>query len=227
MKAFNFRSYSSHFYRPQPQVVGDLENSILTIATPWGSKSGAEKCSDIINEFYLSARGDQEATSPFERLSCLAQEANDLRIAVLFANEKIYAEDNYDEYFTGCELLTMVQAGNEVHFVQIGQPAVYLIRNGVAMLPMASHLDLTMNVSTEKKLISPMATKLLGLENSIDFSVQTFVPQSRDKIIFLSRTFAPKSFLNTDFDSANIDDMAKNISKDNPDNPFWIGMLEF
>ncbi|MCB0390082.1 MAG: hypothetical protein KDD58_02270 [Bdellovibrionales bacterium] len=227
MKSFVFRNYSSQFYKPQPVINDDLERTLLTIATPWGSKSGANKSTEIIHNFYLSARGDQEATSPFERMRHLSQEANDLRIAVLFANEKIYNEDNNDEYVTGCELVSMVQVGNEVHFIQVGQPAIYLIRNGISLLPMACHLDMSMNSSTEKNLISPMPSKLIGLEKTIDFSVHTFVPQVRDKIIFLSRTFAPSKIFNMDFSSVNLDSLTIEISRENPNNPFWIGLLEF
>ncbi|MCB0357590.1 MAG: hypothetical protein KDD40_11310, partial [Bdellovibrionales bacterium] len=157
----------------------------------------------------------------------LSQEANNLRIAVLFANEKIYNDENYDEYTSSCELISLVQVGNEVHFIQIGQPALYLIRNGVAVLPMACHMDLSMNVSTEKNIISPLPSQLLGVEKHIDFSVRTFIPQSRDKVALLSRTFAPASFLNSPPDKSQLEHLTQNISQENPDNPFWLGLLEF
>ncbi|MCB9027217.1 MAG: hypothetical protein H6625_12920 [Bdellovibrionaceae bacterium] len=227
MKQFSFRSYSSKYYRPQPIVIEDLEKSFLSIATPWGAKTTAEKSSEIIQEFYQSARGDQEATSPFEFVTSLSQEANDLRMAILFANEKICNSVNQSEYLSGCEFLTMTQVGNEVHFVQIGQPAIYLLRNGIPLLPMACHIDMSMNFSSRKELLSPLPTQLLGIESSIDFSVNTFIPQSRDKILFLSRTFAPSSFLNISYENANMDVLVNAMSKENPENPFWIGILDF
>lgn len=227
MKSFSYRSYSSQYYRPQPLITDDLEKSFLCIATPWGSKSAAEKCSELVHNYYLSSMGDQEATSPFERLSCLSKEANDLRLAVLYANEKIYSNENSNEYLSGCELLTITQTGNEVHLVQIGQPAIYLSRPGLPPLPMACHMDMSMNFSTGQHLLSPLPTQLLGVENHIDFSVISFIPQTRDKLIFISRTFAPASFLNMDYNQCDLSYLTKIISHENTQNPFWLGFLEF
>ncbi len=227
MKSFTYRNYSSQLYRPQPVVSDDLENSIVTVACPWGAKSSAEKCVEVIQEVYISSLGDQETTSPFETFSCLSRPANNLRTAVLFANEKIYNEDNYDEYRSACELLTIAQTGNEVHFIQVGQPAIYLIRKGLPMLPISCNIDMSVNMSTHKKILSPLPAKLVGLEDSLSVFVSSFVPQARDKVILLSRTFAPNYFYNTSYDKINLDNLVKNIIKENSDAPFWLGLLEF
>ena len=99
-----------------------------------------------------------------------------------------FTDENFEEYISGCELLALSQNGNELNFVQIGHPAIYLFRPGLNVQPIASHVDLSLDMTSEKNYISPLPTKLLGTENNIQVEVKTIVPQVKDKLVLLSRT---------------------------------------
>lgn len=227
MKNFDFRSYSSKLFRPQPVISQDLEKSILVIATPWGQKNAAEKTTELIHNFYLSSIEDLEATSPYEFIFSLSKEANLLRTSVLLANEKVFQEENFDEYSSACEVIAVTKVGNEVHLIQVGQPSLYLHRKGFAVQPLACSLDLSMNISHNQDLASPLPSKLIGLEKNIDIAVHTFIPQQRDRLIFLSRTFAPETFFNLKNTDFTMVDLTRSIAKENTANPFWLAILEF
>jgi hypothetical protein len=231
LKSFVHRNYSSKYYRPQPIIKSELNSSILLISTPWGNPKAAEKSIEFISEFYLSAVSDTEATSPFEIIFTLSYEANMLRTAILLANERIYREENEDEYVSACELIAIARVGNELHIVQVGQPGVYLARNSFCLQPIGGQLDLSLSVSNKNSMLSPLPSKLMGLEKNIDISVCTMIPQNKDKLVLISRTFLPNYFFQSQSlvkpnSNLDLDQIVRNVIQEDKESPFWVGILE-
>ena len=70
------RSYGGKLFRPTPETHIEEDGSFGVIATPWGSRGAAKRTIEILTDYILSARHDMEATSPFQKLTCLSALAN-------------------------------------------------------------------------------------------------------------------------------------------------------
>ena len=67
-------------------------------------------------------------------MTCLSPQANNLRAAVMLANDVIYREENKNEYQSGAEVFVFSRNATEVSFVQIGQPHVFLHRKSKPLI---------------------------------------------------------------------------------------------
>ena len=132
---FNERPYSGKTFRPRPEIHIDPESRTVIIATPWGPREAATKVIERMNDYLALARSDNEATSPFQKVSCLSDLANSLRIAALLANESLYRDENRIEYRAGVELFAGVFDAGEFSWLQSGNPQILLSRPGRSLLP--------------------------------------------------------------------------------------------
>ncbi len=223
--SFEERSYSSHLFRPRPEVHVERDESLIIIATPWGPRGAARKAIQIIQDYYLSSRQDSEATSPFAKLTCLSPMANDLRIAVKLANDSIYHEDNKREFVSAIELFALARTKEEIVWTQIGQPFALLDRPQRPLTPLGTMQDLSVEFSVNAKALPPLPHKLLGLDNSSDFAIESFRPQYQDRLILISRSgLAPSLFALSPADR-NLAQISEILSQDDVDLPFWAGIL--
>lgn len=217
------RSFGGKTLRPRPEVYNSENGSLLVVATPWGPRSGARKVIENVKDFYLSARTDQEMTSPFQYLTCISPAANHLRVALMLANDYLYRDENKDEYQNGVELFAASLVDQEIIWVNIGYPQVFLKRTGHTLLPLGGNVDLTLNYSKEK-MLPPLPQNLLGLAQTSNFAVQSFRPQAGDKILLLSRSrVCPALFLEQDLILERLSDL---FVQDDPEMPFWVGLAE-
>lgn len=220
------RSFSGKTIRPSPEVRIEDDGSFGVIATPWGPRSTVKRVTEALSDFILSAKTDMENTSPFQVLTCLSPLANTLRAGIMLANDIIYREENKSEYQSGVELLVFTRNSTEIAFVQIGQPHVILNRTsrpGSPMIPIGVQLDLSMEWSVGKKILSPLPHDLLGLYTTSNFQVMMFRPMPGDELIFLSRTELPPSLLQTPPSERTLESLSRILAKDDPDQPFWLG----
>lgn len=223
--ALEERSYSGRLFRPKPAIHTQEDGQLIIVATPWGAKSGGEKTIQSMQEFFLSSRDDQEVTSPFEKLTCLSATANNLRAAVMLTNDVIYQEENRNEYKTGLELFAMARTDREVAWVQIGQPQVFLDREGFPIIPMAGQSDLALDLSASESLLPPLPVHLLGVASTSNFGVYSFRPQPGDRLILLSRTLVPPKFFHLSRRERNTNDITRTLAAADPHSPFWLALL--
>ncbi len=217
------RSYSGRTFRPRPEIHVEENGQLLIVATPWGSRSGAKKVIECIRDFYLSARNDQEVTSPFQMLTCLSPAANNLRVAIMLANDMLYREDNKAEYVSGVELFVASRVDQEFVWAQVGHPQVFLKRSKQAPVVLGGSLDLSMNLSGPETM-APLPQSLLGLTTTSNFSVQFFRPQQGDQILLLSRSrVAPQIFTLPSF---SLEKLSDSLVKDSPEMAFWMGLVQ-
>lgn len=224
--AFQERSYSGKIFRPKPETYYSSELNLLIIATPWGSRTGAQKVIKIISDYLLSARNDEEVTSPFPRLACLSTMANNLRIGVLLANNYIYRNENKSEYISGVELYASICVEKEFVWLQLGHPAIFLFREGKNILPLGCPLDMSMDLSSKENILPPLPSQLLGLDTTCNLLINSFRPQKNDKFIFLSRSYIPSSFFVLGEENLNEEQISYLLADDNCEMPFWLGILE-
>jgi hypothetical protein len=224
---FEEKSYSSHLFRPRPEVHLEKDESLLIIATPWGPRSAARKAIQIIQDYYLSSRQDREATSPFAKLTCLSPMANDIRIAVKLANDAIFHEDNKREFVSAVEIFALARNKSEAVWIQIGHPFVLLDRPQRPLTPLGSMQDLSVEFSVSAHTLPPLPNKMIGLDNSSDFSVESFRPQYQDRILLFSRSGLAPQIMQLPPAERNLARISEVLAQEDVDLPFWTGLLSF
>lgn len=224
---FEERSYAGDQknHRPTPEIHLDSEMQLLIVATPWGPRSSAKEVIRIMTDYLSLARGDQEATSPFERLSCLSPQANHLRIATLLANTALYREDNQLEYRSGVELFASWVSGNEMVWVQAGNPQILLARKGRTLMPLGSQLDLAYDMTEQEKLLPPLPAQLLGLDTSLNLTLNSFRVRDGDRLVLLSHSHLPDLLFSIKDNEIALDPMTRRLSQAGPSLAFWAGIL--
>jgi hypothetical protein len=224
---FEERSYAGNqkHNRPRPEIHIDQESGLLIVATPWGARSGAENVIQHMNEYLSLARGDREATSPFERLSCLSTQANNLRIAALLANQALYRDDNREEYRTGVELFAATMDDNEMVWLQAGNPQILLSRDDHGLLPIGAQVDLAFDLSYNGQMLAPLPAQLLGLDITLNLTLNSFRARPGDRVVLLSHSYMPQVLFSIESKDTNLDSITRNLSKLQPNHAFWLGIL--
>lgn len=220
------RSYSGKLFRPTPEVFIEEDGSFGVIATPWGSRQGAKKVIELLKDYILSSRHDMEATSPFQKLSCLSPLANNLRVAIMLANDSLYREDNKAEYTTGVEVLVFANSKQELAFAQVGSPHFLLARKGLPWIPLSVQIDLSTEMSQPPDLLPPLPQNLLGLHTTSNMNISSFKTQAGDRLILLSHSVISHPLYTLPFEDSNIESVSATLSKQYPDLPFWLGMFD-
>lgn len=220
------RSYSGQLFRPKPEIYSDSGGDLLIVATPWGPRSSAKKVIQVIKDHFLASREDQEATSPFSKLTCLSKTANDLRTAVKMANDVIYNEDNKNEYISGVELFALARNASELAWVQVGYPYAYLDRPQKPLTPLGSHQDLALEYSLGPKMRPPLPSKFLGVDITSDFSTDSMRPHQHDRMILVSRSITTPEMAGLSSADRTLDNISKSFANDDADMPFWLGIVD-
>lgn len=220
------QAYGGQIFRPTPEIFFEEKGSLCIAATPWGQRTAAKKAIEVVVDYFSSASTDWEATSPFEKVLCLSPAANNLRAAVLLANEAIYSEINSSEYKSACEIFVGARMDNEFSFVQVGQPQVYIGRPGLPVQPLATGTDLSTCLSPPGRQLPPVPRVLMGVEKSVNLTVQSYPFSKQDKVVLLSRSLTPPRFLSIEHSNISIDYLADSLIQQDERMPFWLGVLE-
>lgn len=221
------RPHRADQIRPEPEYRLDSETNLLVIVTPWGPRSVAKKTLSIISESYAITKSDNEATTPYAKLSCLSNEANALRSAVLLANDTLYREENKNEFSCGVELFAASFVDNEFVWVQVGQPHVLLSRKNGLLLPLGSCVDLSVDLSSGDEILPALPNQMLGVDNSLNLNMNSFRVQAGDRLIFLSHSAPPHVLYNTSMENLSLDQLTSRLAQAAPKSAFWIGVVEF
>lgn len=220
------RSYSGRLFRPRPETHVERDGRLLIAATPWGPRSSAQRAIQTLTDYFLSWREDNEATSPFEVLSSLSPMANHLRVAVMFANDSIYQEENRSEYKAGVELAVIARSPDELAIIQIGHPQIFLDRPGFNLIPVAMNVDLSVDLSSGTELLPPLPQNMLGVTRTSNFSVISLRPQPHDRLVLISRSILPPELYQVSRSERDLEHISRVLSSADPHNPFWLAVYE-
>lgn len=219
------RSYGGKLFRPTPELHLEEDGSYGVIATPWGNRASGRKVIEIVTDYVLSARQDMEATSPFQKLTCLSPLANTLRVAMMLANDNIYREENKAEYTSGVEVLVFAHQEGELSFAHVGSPNFFLARQGLPWIPLSVQIDLAAELSRPPQFLPPLPQNVLGLHTTTNMNVASFKTQPGDKLVFLSHTVVSNPLFHLPFERTTLDQISGTLSSQYPDLPFWLGVL--
>jgi hypothetical protein len=221
---FDERSYAGKLFRPRPEIYFEEDGSFGMIATPWGPRAGARRAIEILKDYVLSARQDMEATSPFQKLSCISPLANSLRVGIMLANDSLYREENKAEYISGVEILVFAHHQGELAFAQVGHPNIYLARPDLPWIPLSVQVDLATELSAPGANLAPLPQNLIGLNTTTNLNISSFKTQPGDRLILLSHSFAADTVYSTPFERSGLDQISSSLASRHPDLPFWLGV---
>ena len=210
--------------RPSPEVIFESDEGMLVVATPWGSRSSVNRFVKTITDYYLSSRSDSDVTSPFKRLTNLSTAANNLRVAVLLANEELYRDENKDVISSGIELFVGIRNEQELTWIQVGHPNCLLARpSRPLLLPMSVNLDLSAELSGPQQNLPVLPSQLLGVDPNPNLWIGAFRPHSGDQLILISKSWIPESLVTTPQDQRSLDHLTTRLTSDS-ENPYWLGI---
>lgn len=220
------RSYSSKIFRPKPHVHVEADGALLVVATSWGLPEHAALVAGEIANYVTAARGDVEVTSPFEYLTSLSDAANDLRISMLVANDVLYRGENKSEYVSGVEVLAILRQDSQVAWAQVGSPHLLLRRPGRPLVPLATSFDHSFELALQGKHEAPLPSRLLGVDPSCQIVCGDLQAGADDLLVLLSSSQLPPALWTAPgpFDLRNL---TGHLIAENPDLPFWIGLVDF
>ncbi len=221
---FKDHPYAGRDPRPTPEIFIDSALNTLIVAVPWGARSAAKKVIERMVEYLSFASQDREATSPLPRLSCLSTAANNLRTATMLANDMLYREDNRDEYRVGVEVFAATLSQNEFSWVQVGGPQIILARNSSHLVPLGSGIDLARDLSLNQALPS-LPAQLLGLDASVNMTINSFRARAGDRLILLSHSHTPASLYSVLAADVKLELLVRTIALQQSSSAFWLGLL--
>ncbi len=224
MSEMDERSYSGKIFRPKPEIFLEEDGSFGVIATPWGPRQGAKRVIEILKDYVLSARQDMEATSPFQKLSCISPLANSLRVGMMLANDSLYREENKSEYISGVEVLVFAHQMNELAFAQVGHPNFFIARRGCPWIPLSVQVDMSTELSEADHTLAPLPQNLIGMHTTTNLNISSFKTQPADKLIFLSHSHVSHPLYSTPFEKTSVDEVTDSLAKRYPELPFWLGV---
>ncbi len=218
------QSYVGKWFRPRPVVHMESDSKWVAVVTPWGAKSTAEKVIHTLKDYLSMAGSDSEVTSPFQKLTCLSETGNILRVALILANDAIYREDNRSEYTSGFELFLGIFSDRELTFASIGSNQILLQRSAGHLIPLHCNTDFVPSNPIAEQ-VSPLPSQLLGLHSTSNYSVHSVRFTDSDHLILIQRSYMNKGIMGCQSATANISDMVRALSSEEPHIPFWIGRI--
>lgn len=86
-------------------------------------------------------------------------------------------------------------------------------------------MDLSFDLSPKGRLMPPLPQQLLGLDPTLNLTMNSFRPTNDDKLILLSRSSIPSQIYNLSQKQLTLDGISKILSQDDQDLPFWLGLF--
>lgn len=219
------RSYSTKNLRPKPIIHQSEDGSLVVIATSWGEPEHAAKVVEEVVKYVEAAQSDVEVTSPFEFLTCLTDEVNHLRIAIQIANDFLYRGENRKEYFSGVEILAILNKGSQLAWAQVGNPSILIHRKHRTLQLLTSGFDHALDFGTPSVCLPPLPVNLIGLDPTLNIQCgDTRVKEGDQLILFAGTGIAPAIW--TEEAQLDFETLADKLIRSNPEFPFWLGSLQ-
>jgi hypothetical protein len=206
---------------PAPKISFEEKDNLFIAVWSWGGQDSAQKALDIIKDYYLSARTDIEATSPFPISPDLSLPANHLKIGVMLANDIIAKENNNEEYTSGIEVFCASKNQKEVNFVHVGGPSVLSLRPEQVPTTYLQHNHLGHEFNF--KIESPLPKELIGIKQRQYIPCKSIRMQDEERFVLVQRDYLPL-LTKKDQDLLSIE---QTLIKDNSELPFWICEFNF
>ena len=222
------RSFKGDSFRPLPQVLFDKNLQLFCVLSPWGIPQETESVLEFLSQNYQSLNSDEEKTKLHPPIESLSQTENLLRALVLSCNDWIFKKQNQScSLKFAYEMFIAIFRDQVMSFSQIGQPFLYLDREGFDLQVLGSQLDFSALFAQKKKTLPPLPSQLIGLKSDILAPIFSLPLQKEDRLILLCRDFTPSEFLKMERPQRNLKNMTSRLNSYNKKTAFWLGQVFF
>lgn len=218
------RSYSSKIMRPKPQIHVEEDGSLIVVVTAWGQPEHGERALNEVVKYVSAAKADVEVTSPFEFLTCISDEANYVRTALMIANDALYRGENRKEYASGVEVLALFKRGSQVAWAQVGAPSIFVQRQNQRVQPLSVASDLASELRDGHSL-PPLPAQLLGLDPTVNIQTGHTHVNEGDKLILLAGTSVATALWGLQSYETDLNLITQSMVQEEPELPFWLGLI--
>lgn len=219
------RSYSGKTFRPKPFIHVEEDGSLIVVATAWGQPEHGQRAMEEVVKYVGAAKSDVEVTSPFEFLTCLSDEVNYVRTALLIANDILYRGENRNEYASGVELMVLFKRGPQLAWAQVGCPSLFIRRPGQGLQPLSIGQDLSAEMSRPEEALPPLPAQLLGLDPTCYVQCGHTYVTAEDRVVLLGSTMVAPSIWLPAYEELQVGSIAEKLIQESPDMPFWLGVV--
>ncbi|MCY4320916.1 MAG: hypothetical protein OXC37_00705 [Bdellovibrionaceae bacterium] len=225
---FDQRSFVGKSFRPLPDFQINEGLKILSLLTAWGPTDQNNRVLDFLSQNYEEKFSDSEKTANYPKLESLSLGENRIRKLLLECNEWIFRELNEKKRGQfAYELFCGNFEKNEFIFSQIGQPFVYLDREGLPLQSLGAPLDFSALLAHKAKRLAPLPSSLIGLYPDTHFSVFSLPLQAKDRVFFFCRDIIPLEILQIPNQKRNLDSFLEFFVSEDEKAPCWLGELSF
>ncbi|MBO9667433.1 MAG: hypothetical protein J7501_11560 [Bdellovibrio sp.] len=219
------RSYSTKIMRPKPLIHSEEDGSLVVVATSWGQPEHGQRALDEVVKYVSAAKADVEVTSPFEFLTCMTDETNYVRTALMIANDALYRGENKNSYNSGVEILVIFKRGLQLAWAQVGSPSMFIQRENQKLQPLSINTDLSSELRSSEENLPPLPGQLLGLDRTCYIQCgHTFVREG-DQIVLLAGTSIATSLWTLEPHEGNLGRITDRMIQEEPESPFWLGLI--
>lgn len=213
------RFYSGKYFLPKPRLDVDSNLGLTILTLNWGDPSATDFFIDSLKYQLTSISENTEITRIGKSIETPQHENPDLAAAVLGAHEQIERKYNSQEYTTIIELVILKKQGHRVQWLKVGGPSLLLAREKDLIC-----LEHTHGLSAQHGQRAPMVTNGLGTSDPPLINQGIFHINPGERIVLLNRDSLPSSLYLSEL--RNLDAWSGQLAQDDPQVPFWIGMVE-
>lgn len=225
MKLIEQLSYrSTSAWRPQARIIEEKDVGLWGVTFSWGELDLSGKVLENVRFFVDSFVNQSEITNPFGYDPALTGLENALRSGGALANDVIYRQVNKASLTGGVECCLLAKQGRELAIFQVGQPHVFLLREG-RVIPLLAGFDF---LSSDFRSGAFLPSQLLGLNATCYPHFRSLHLERGDEILLLAHSQIPGGVLwGTEVHSETLNPLFQRIAKASPNSPFWISKLRF
>lgn len=221
---FKQHSYFKKNHRiPKPEILSLEGEKLFLLAIPWGNRDHTKEYLEKLSNFYISAKEDNEATSPFPKFPYFSSNLNNLQVAIQLCNQNFKNEINNEEYVSGFELVACYRDQNELGWVSFGGPSILLGKsnNDIRILEAGS------NWAQAELAYTPSLPKdMIGLQSHINLNIRSIPWKAGDKLLFYYSNQLSPLQIKHDSDTLSLENIIDANFTNKKECYYWIAQLQ-
>lgn len=219
---FENKFYNSKVFRPKTDFfIYESEFSFLNIITQWSGAKNIKNISDQVYQIFSNLYQDPDSTRISQPSDILTSLENHLQDALTQTHHSLEQGGRAQE---SIELLSLIKIQNHIYIAQTGQPNILLLEDNM-IVPLSTITDYCFDYKEANSIPIPKST--LGDSKNLDINFLRIRVKENSKILFLSRSWIPRGVFDKSLEELNMHNLSQSICSDQPEIPFWIGLLSF
>ncbi|MEC9281217.1 MAG: hypothetical protein VX642_00790 [Bdellovibrionota bacterium] len=209
---------------PKPENLELSREKLIISCVPWGHRDNMSSYLQKLADFFVAAKDDAEATSPFPRYPQYSNSLNNLQIAMQVVNDNIFKQKNQDELQSGLEIIACYRDNNEFGWVSYGGPNIILWKQSgeIRLLHHANNL-----ASHRKQNCSPLPKNMLGVYRSIHPHIESIHLDEGDKVFLLyCSRLNPFHIESLNTSERSLTSLVNQLFEKNSQESFWLAEVE-